>query len=343
MPELRARAIVIGLLSAIVLTLSACSSGSSTPSTDSGLHTVGDTPLPGDTSRFDYESFDSQSGRLYIAHLGAGSIIVFDTNTNTVAGTIEHVPGVHGVLVVPQLGRLYASATDKNEVAVIDTNTLSIIASVPAGDYPDGLAYDPEVGKVYVSDENGGTNSVIDTKTNQLVATIQLDGDAGNTQYDATSHRIYVAVQTKNQLVAIDPATDQVTERFDLPGCKGAHGLLLDSEQEAAFVGCEDNATLVVFDLLRKRVTEKHAVGGTPDVLAADHSNHVVYVAAEDGVLTTFGQENIQLRTVSRGFVGPNAHAVAVNPRSHDVYLPLKDVDGHPVLREMALGSTRAD
>ncbi len=343
MLELRPREMVIGLLSAIVLRLSACSSGGSTPSTDSGLHTVRDMPLPGDTSRFDYESYDPQSGRLYIAHLGAGSIVVFDTNTNTVAGTIENVPGVHGVLVVPELGRLYASATDKNEVAVIDTNTLSTIASVPAGDYPDGIAYDPEVGKLYVSDENGGTDSVIDAKTSQLVATIQLDGDAGNTQYDAMSHRIYVAVQTKNQIVAIDPGTDRVTDRYDLPGCEGAHGLLIDSEQEAAFVGCEDNATLVVFDLQRKRVAEKHAVGGTPDVLAADPSAHLLYVAAEDGVLTTFGQENIQLRTISKGFVGPNAHAIAVNPGSHDIYLPLKDVDGRPVLREMALGSTRAD
>jgi YVTN family beta-propeller protein len=250
---------------------------------------------------------------------------------------------VHGVLAVPQLGRLYAAAADNNEVVVIDMKALSIIASVPAGDYPDGLAYDPDVGKLYVSDENGATDSVIDAKTNQLVATIELDGDAGNTQFDPTLHLIYVAVQTKNQLVAIDPATDHVTDRYDLPGCKGAHGLLIDSEQEAAFVGCEDNATLVVFDLQRKRVTEKHGVGDTPDVLASDPALHLVYVAAEDGVLATFAQENKQLRTFGNGYVGPNAHAVAVDPGTHAIYLPLKDLDGHPVLREMTVGTRRAE
>ena len=42
---------------------SACGSHSSTPSTDAGLTMVGDAPLPGDTTRFDYESFDPQAGR----------------------------------------------------------------------------------------------------------------------------------------------------------------------------------------------------------------------------------------------------------------------------------------
>lgn len=243
------------------------------------------------------------------------------------------------MFVVPQLGRLYASATGTNEVAVIDTATLAVIASVPVGDYPDGLTYDPEVGKVYVSNETGGTDSVIDAKTNQLVATIQLDGGAGNTQYDPTSHRVYVAVHTENQLVAIDPSTDKIAERYDMAGCEDPHGVLIDSQQEIAFVACESNAKLVAFDLQRKLITQTLDTGDTPDVLAADPALHLVYVAAEDGVLATFAQENGQLRSVAKGFVGPNAHAVAVDPETHAVYLPLKDVDGHPVLRQMVWGA----
>ena len=318
---------------------SACGSHSSTPSTDAGLTMVSDVPLPGDTTRFDYESFDPQAGRLYIAHLGAGAIIVFDTGSNTVVGTIDNVAGVHGVFVVPQLGRLYASATGTNEVAVIDTTTLSVVASVPVGVYPDGLTYDPEVGKVYVSNESGGTDSVIDAMTNQLVATIQLDGEAGNTQYDPTSHRIYVAVQTKNDVVSIDPATDEIVERYDMPGCDEPHGLLIDSQDEIAYVACQSNAKLLVFDLQAKRVTQTFDTGDRPDVLAADPALHLLYVAAEDGILATFVQENGGLRTGRKGFVGPNAHVVAVDQETHAIYLPLKDVEGHPVLRQMTISS----
>lgn len=34
------------------------------------LRNLRDVPLSGGTSRFDYQSMDSESGRLYIAHLG---------------------------------------------------------------------------------------------------------------------------------------------------------------------------------------------------------------------------------------------------------------------------------
>src|SRR5690242_15424197 len=65
---------------------------------------VADSPLAGGSSRFDYQSFDEQQGRLYIAHLGAGSITVFDTKTQKVVANIEGLLGVHGVLAVPELG-----------------------------------------------------------------------------------------------------------------------------------------------------------------------------------------------------------------------------------------------
>src|SRR5947199_7987195 len=88
------------------------------------FYTVRDVPLPGDTSRFDYESLDPGTHRLYIAHLGAGTVPVYDIPSGTIVGEIQDVPGVHGVLAVPELGRVYATATGANQVAVIDPQTL---------------------------------------------------------------------------------------------------------------------------------------------------------------------------------------------------------------------------
>ena len=56
------------------------------------LRTLSDVALPGDTSRLDYVSLDPQSGVLYIAHLGAGNVIAFDTRTNRVIGTVGGTP-----------------------------------------------------------------------------------------------------------------------------------------------------------------------------------------------------------------------------------------------------------
>jgi YVTN family beta-propeller protein len=138
------------------------------------FRTVADIPLTGGTSRFDYQSFDPQAHRLYIAHLGAGLVSVFDAESGTVVGDVGGVKGVHGVIAVPELGRVFATATGANQLAVIDPQSLSVIATAPGGDYPDGLAYDPDVGKVYISDEHGGTDTVVDAQTNQPVATVQL-------------------------------------------------------------------------------------------------------------------------------------------------------------------------
>jgi YVTN family beta-propeller protein len=307
---------------------------------DSGpLHLVQDIPLQGDTSRFDYESFDPQAHRLYVAHLGAGAVTVYDTGSGTVVGAIANVPGVHGVLAVPELGRVFATATDRNQLAVIDPATLDVIATVPAGNYPDGLAYDPDDGKLYVSDEEGGNDTVVDARTNQRLGTIPVGGDVGNTQYDAGSKRVLVAVGAKNQLVAIDPASDQVVQTIDTPGCDQPHGLVLDVDQRLAFVACQGNDHLLVLDLLVLTTDQpvfNDAVGNNPDVLAFDPSLHTVYVAAEGGPLTTFSDADRTVQRTGQQDVGPDAHVVAVDPDTHHLYVPLQNLNGHPVLRELA-------
>ena len=308
-----------------------------TASAAASLRTVRDIPLQGNTSRFDYQSFDPQAHRLYIAHLGDGTVTVYDTRSGAVVGEIRDVPGVHGVIAVPELGRVYATATGKNQVAVIDPNSLSVVATAEGGDYPDGLVYDPEVGKVYVSDERGGTDTVIDTRTNQPVATIQLGGDVGNTQYDPGSHRILVAVGAKDQLAAIDPSKDQVVGWMDLPGCQGPHGLAIDADQRRAFVACQKNAKLVALDLQTTQVVFTGDIGKDPDVLALDPGLHRVYVAAESGPLTVFADEDGTVRELASGDAGPQAHSVAVDPETHHIYVPLQNVNGRPVLREMVV------
>jgi YVTN family beta-propeller protein len=297
------------------------------------LRNLRDVPLGGGASRFDYQSMDSTSGRLYIAHLGADLMTVFDTNSQTVLGDVPGLKRVHGVLAVTELHRVYASATGANELAVIDDKTLQVEARVSAGDYPDGIAYASKEMKLYVSDLHGKTDTVIDAKTNQRVATIQLGGGAGNTQYDSVSGRIFVTVHKLNQLAEIDPQTDRVVARYELPGCSESHGLLIDGEHRLAFVACEENARLAVFDLESKKVTSVQSVGEDPDVLAFDQGLGRLYVSAESGVVTVFDERGRSLVKVGEGLFAAHAHSVAVDQRTHRVYFPLENFGGKPVLR----------
>jgi YVTN family beta-propeller protein len=297
------------------------------------LRILRDAPLSGGSSRLDYQSLDSSGGRLYIAHLGDNLMTVFDTNTQSVVGDVRGLSRVHGVLAVPELHRVYASATGSNELAVIDDQKLSVEAKVPAGDYPDGIAYASKAMKIYVSDLHGGTDTVIDAKTNRRIATIALGGGAGNTQYDSASGHIFVTVHKLNQLAEIDPQTDQIANRYSLTGCQESHGLLIDAEHRQAFVACEGNAKLVVFDLETKKLTAVHSVGSDPDVLAFDQGLGRLYVSAESGVVSVFDEHGRNLEKVGEGFFAKDAHTVAVDQRTHRVYFPLQNVGGKPVLR----------
>ena len=323
--------VAIALLAAV---LAACSSAA-TPSQPLPLKLLRDIPLPGYTSRFDYESLDPKTGLLFIAHLGDSRVLAFDTNAQKLVAEIPGVSDVHGVLAVPSPGRVYASATGTDEVVAINERTSQIVARIPGGDYPDGLAFDPAHHLLFVSDERGRTDTVIDTDTERRVATISLGSEAGNTQYDPVSRRMYVDAQSNNELAAIDPNTRAVVGHYPLPGCDHDHGLNIDAPDRLAFIACDRNAKLLIFDLKTMRETEIDSVGKDPDVLCFDAGLHRLYVASESGVVAVFEERNRKLAKLGQAFLAHEAHSVAVDGQ-HRVYFPLQDVNGRPVLRVMA-------
>jgi DNA-binding beta-propeller fold protein YncE len=286
------------------------------------LKTVATIPLPGGSSRLDYASIDSKRNRLYIAHLGGGLVIVFDTKKRRVVKTIS-APGAHGVLAVPALGRVYASATDDHELLTIDERSGKVIARARAGDYPDGIAYDSADRRVYVSDESGGVETVF-TANGRRIGTVQLGGEAGNVQYDAVANRVLVDVQTRNEIAVINPRTNRVIRRVALPGCEHNHGLLIDAPRRLAFVACQGNATLLTLDLRRMKITGKAHIGRSPDVLAFDTSLRRLYVSAESGVVAVFAERARGLTKLGQAFLAPAAHTVAVDSSTHLVYFPLQ-------------------
>ena len=297
------------------------------------LQPVADVPLGGNPTRLDYQSLDAGRHLLFIAHLGDSAVIVFDTLSRRVVTRILGVSHVHGVLAIPERGTVYASATGTNEVVAIDETTFTITARMPGGVYPDGLAYAPDVHKVYVSDEHGGMDTVIDVQTNSRVTAIEIGGDIGNTQYDPTSHHIFVNAQSTTELVEIDPTTDTVIRRIPVPGAQENHGLLIDSEVHRAFIACEGNDRLVVLALPSGKVLGSFSVAKNPDVLALDHGRHVLYVAGESGQVSMFQVGPGSITKLAEGIFAPAAHAVAVDPASHEVYFPLQNVNGQTVLR----------
>lgn len=332
----RARAAIVSRVRALVDSLARNRATSRSPGPI--LRVVADVPLPGPAVRFDYQSLDTATNRLYIAHMNADQLVVVDLARRTVIANLDGFERVHGVIAVPELGRAYASVTGRQQVAVVDAKSLAVTARIGPIGYPNGLAFAPGVDRVFVSDNNG-TDAVIDAGSDQLVTSIPLGAGAGNTVYDPVSKHILVAVHRLNELVAIDPVSATILSRASLPGVGNAHGVVLDPQRRLAFVAGTQNATVAVVELNTMRVTHTYPVAQDPDVLAFDPVWRRLYVSSESGGVTVLTEVD------SAGGVGlrhngdlmmPHAHTVSVDPRTHLVYFPLENVDGRPVLRIMA-------
>jgi hypothetical protein len=302
------------------------------------LTLVADVPLPGHASRFDYQWVDPVHRRLYIAHLGESSLVVFNLDDQRVLQEVAGLPSVHGVVAAPEQHLVFATATAEKKLVLIDDSTFQVQARVPAGAYPNGLAYDPRSERVFVSNNSGIGVGVVDARTARALPGIDVGGGAGNTQYDAESGHMLVAVHGLGALVDIAPASSQVTSRIALRGVSTCHGLLVASGLRLAFAACHGGGgpTLAVVDLRTRRLVQTLPLPPEIDVLAFDPSLHRLYAAAETGTVAVFAVSVERVLTeVGRGFVGPNAHTVAVDPVTHRVYFPLVDAGGRPVLRVM--------
>ncbi len=323
--------IAIGFLALAVTGIFAKAGKHSPSGEEMPLKKVAAVSLPDGATRFDYQSIDQKAQRLYLSHMGAGKLIVFDIETSHVVQNLSGYKTVTGVLAVPKEGKVFSSAAGTHEVVVADIKTMKELARISGADFPDGIAYVPTEHKVFVSDESGGAVLVIDARTNKNLGTIPLGGEAGNTHYDVGSNRIWVAVQTRNEMVQIDPRTQKIVGRFPLAGSDHPHGFYIDSPKQLAYISCEGNNKLIVADLKTMKVMQSFDVTEGPDVLAFDEQLQRLYVACEGGAIDVFQSAKGTITPIGR-YKAPNAHTVSVDQKSHRVFIALKNVGGKPQL-----------
>jgi DNA-binding beta-propeller fold protein YncE len=232
---------------------------------------------------------------------------------------------------------MYAAATGSDEAVTYDATTLAELTRAPTGKSPDGMAYDPDTNAVFLSNEAGTTVTEIDATTGAARREIDIGGEAGNVAYDAATKHVLVDVQTRNDLAVIDPNQGRVIERHALTGCDHDHGLQLDPDRRRAFVACDGNNRLLQVDLTTFAVTANDQTGPEPDVLTLDSNLGRLYVLAESGVVTVVDTRASTAQVLARRSLADGAHSGTVNPDSHRLYVPIANLDGHPVLRVLGV------
>ena len=291
--------------------------------------------LPGSPGkRFDYLTIDEDDHYLISAHLAAGQTYVIDLGTNKVVAVITGTPGVEGVEYVPELKKFYTSNAGDNTIGVVDLKQMKVIKKLKTEAKPDGSTYAAPFHKLYVSDERGKAEAIVDVQKDEIVGTLHFDSETGMPQYDSIARKLYVNLQDQNIFAVIDPETDKVVGRYSVGKCKGNHGMTLDPEHHRAFLACEENNLMTVFDL------DKHApiaflpLADGPDVIKYDSGLGLIYTACYSGAISVFHQDDPDHYRKLEDFPVQHAvHSLTVDPKTHQVYTPEQEEDGKPVAR----------
>jgi len=289
-------------------------------SAEPGYHVIRKIPVGGEGG-WDYLTVDSAARRLYVSH--ATHVVVVDLDAGKVAGDIPDTPGVHGIAIAPELGRGFISNGRGNNVSVFDLKTLKVIRKVPAGRNPDSILYDPVSGKVFTFNGASKDSTVIDAKTGQVEAVIPLGGKPEFSVSDGKG-LIYVNIEDTHEIVRIDSRKNKVTRRTPLDQCEEPSGLAIDPAHGRLFSVCA-NKVMAVVDAAGGRVIAMPPIGEDTD--GAGFDSGFAFSSNGEGTLTVVGGDLKAAGTVK---TQPGARTMAIDPRTHLLYLPAAEFKPQP-------------
>jgi DNA-binding beta-propeller fold protein YncE len=278
--------------------------------------------VPAGTDGWDYITVDSAARRVYVAR--STRVEVFDADSGALVGTVTGVGGAHGVALVPEKNEGYATAGKDGTIIKFDLKTLKPNEMIIAGKKPDAILYDPASKCVFAFNHGDGDVIVVNPATpNDPAVTIPVGGTLEFAVADGAG-RVYVNVEDKNEVAVIDTKVQmKVVARWPVAPGEEPTGLAIDVAHRRLFVGC-GNKKMVVLDADNGKVLATLPVGAGVDGVAFDPQLNLAMSAdGKDGTLTAVREVSpgkfavVQTLTTAKG-----ARTIAVDPKTHTVYLP---------------------
>ncbi len=284
----------------------------------SGYHLLKKFNLGGE-GFWDYLEIDSPSHRLFVSR--GTKVVVLNVSTGRVVGEIPNTAGVHGVALAPALGRGFTSNGAAGTVSIFDLKTLKVIGEAPAGKNPDAIVYDPASRRVFTMNGRSGDSTAIDAATGKVAGTIPLGGKPEYAVADGAGH-VYVNLEDKSEELRIDSRTLAVTARWSLAPCESPSGLAMDVKHRRLFAGCE-NKMMAVVDANTGKVVATPPIGEGVDANRFDPATQYAFASnGRSGTLTVVHEDAPdKYRVVENVPTQVGARTMALDPRTHDVYL----------------------
>ena len=227
---------------------------------------------------------------------------------------------MHGIAIAADLGKGFISNGRGNNVTMFDLKTLKTIGTVAAGENPDTIRYDAVSKRVFVFNGRSKNSTVIDAKTGAVAATIPMPGTPEFSVADGKGH-VYANVEDTNEIVEIDAAKATVTKKYSLSPCDGPSGLAIDAKNRRLFSVCS-NRVMAISDPDAGKVVASPAIGANSDGAAFDPGTGYALSSNGDGTLTIVAQTGGKWDVVENIATERGARTIAVDEKTHKVYLP---------------------
>jgi YVTN family beta-propeller protein len=269
---------------------------------------------------WDILTIDSAANRLYLSQ--ATRVVVVDLNKNNVVGEIADTPGVHAFVAVPEFQRGFSSNGKEAKSSAVDLTTLKTVSKIDTGQNPDALVYEPRRGEVYVFNHSGNSVTVVDAKTATVSATIELGGSPEFAAMDEKTGRVYCNIEDKSEVAVIDATKHEVVARWSLAPGEEPSGIALDAAHHRLFAGCH-NKMMVMLDTETGKVVASVPIGAGVDGCAFDDATQLAFASCGDATTAIAKEETPQKLTVVQTLkTERGARTMALNPKTHRIYLP---------------------
>ncbi len=293
----------------------------------SGYHQIKKISIPGD-GFWDYLITDPATGRVFVSH--GTQVDVVDGAKGEVVGTITGLKLVHGIALAPEFNHGFISDGAANQVVMFDMKTLAKLGEVGAGMNPDGIIYDPGSKRVFAFNGRSANATAVDAEKGTLAGTVPLEGKPEFPAPDGKGH-VYVNIEDKSEVMDIDAKALTVAHKWPLAPCEEPSGMAMDTKTRRLFSGC-DNKMMAVMDADTGKVVTTVPIGDGVDATWFDPgTKYVLNSCGQDGVLTVIHEDSPDKYTVVENVpTAKGARTMALNPKTHTVYLALAEVQFLP-------------
>lgn len=294
---------------------------------------------------------DPNADQAYVADSFDGSVVVIDTGSNRVVGTIMNGPTSIGndpraIAFDAPRHQAYVTNNQSDSVSVIDTttNTVKKVIKSGIGIGPNSVDTDPGLARAYVGNLADGTVSVIDMTTNVVAKIIPHDSAHGigswvsDVAVDATLHRAYAVNQNDGSVSVIDTTSDSVIAVIPHGPMNGIGNkpsqVAVDQFAHRAFITNYGDGTVSVIDTNDNSVIKvipkgpMDGIGDKPIAAVVDPAGQQVYVAT-DAQITVIDSRTLTVTRVvpnsGASSYGSSIFSMAIDQSHRQAFIPAFD------------------